>query len=293
MLSAQQLAHTHDLNLVIRHLLAGLGHGIHAGKERGAGVEFSEYRAYAPGDEWRRIDWKLMARTDRYFIREAERDSHVAVWLCLDASTSMLQRSQRATISKWHSARIIAATLAAIAQRQGDAVGVLVLHDERIQVVPALRGARHLHRIFAQLQRTEPKGKLPAATTWRSIYSLTRLPAVMFAISDFLDRDSTLLRALFRWRAAGHDVRALALQSDIERDALLADNSACTDGEQTEQWHHFLQQDKSIYLQGYQQHYHDWQQQMRAHNIAHYVHSIETAPETIVRHCLAAERPSR
>ncbi|MBW8902272.1 MAG: DUF58 domain-containing protein, partial [Massilia sp.] len=78
------LAHTADLNLVIRHVLAGLGHGIHAGRERGAGVEFSEYRAYAPGDEWRRVDWKLLARADRYYVREAERDSHVAVWLWLD-----------------------------------------------------------------------------------------------------------------------------------------------------------------------------------------------------------------
>ena len=75
------VAHAANLDLVIRHVLAGLGHGIHAGRERGAGVEFSEYRAYAPGDEWRRVDWKLLARADRYFVREAERDSHVAVWL--------------------------------------------------------------------------------------------------------------------------------------------------------------------------------------------------------------------
>jgi hypothetical protein len=75
-------------------VLAGLGQGIHAGRERGAGVEFSEYRAYAPGDEWRRVDWKLMARADRYYVREAERDSHVAVWLVLDASASMLEPSR-------------------------------------------------------------------------------------------------------------------------------------------------------------------------------------------------------
>ena len=89
MLSTSALiAQTSDLDLIIRHVLSGLGHGLHAGRERGAGVEFSEYRAYAPGDEWRRVDWKLMARADRYYVREAERDS-----------LSVLQR--RARVSEW------------------------------------------------------------------------------------------------------------------------------------------------------------------------------------------------
>ena len=94
--SGALIAHTTKLELVIRHVLAGLGHGIHAGRERGAGVEFSEYRAYAPGDEWRRVDWKLMARADRYFVREAERDSHVAVWLVLASKARALMHGRLA-----------------------------------------------------------------------------------------------------------------------------------------------------------------------------------------------------
>src|SRR6478672_2268634 len=94
LLTSALLAHTSNLDLVIRHVLAGLGHGIHAGRERGAGVEFSEYRAYAPGDEWRRVDWTLLARADRYYVREAARDSHLAVWLVLDASASMAEPSR-------------------------------------------------------------------------------------------------------------------------------------------------------------------------------------------------------
>ena len=117
--SSALVAHTTRLELVIRHVLAGLGHGIHAGRERGAGVEFSEYRAYAPGDEWRRVDWKLMARADRYFVREAERDSHVAVWLVLDATASMLEPSRSIDgLTKLQYARVMLACVAAIAQRQ-------------------------------------------------------------------------------------------------------------------------------------------------------------------------------
>ncbi len=293
MLTAQQLAHTNDIQLVIRHLLAGLGHGIHAGKERGAGVEFSEYRAYAPGDEWRRIDWKLMARTDRYFIREAERDSHVAVWLVMDASASMLQRSQQQVISKWQSARLIAATIAAIAQRQGDAVGLLLLRDQQIQMIPALRGARHLQRLFAQLTRTQASGHLPGEHAWRSVFALTRLPSLLFAIGDFLDSESHLMHALLRWRKMGHDVRALALQSDIERDVLLTSEQAFYDGESINDWHRYRDSDKTAFQQRYAQHYNNWQQLLHQHDIPHWIESIEQAPETIVRRCVLNERPSR
>ena len=79
------MAQTKDLELVIRHVLAGLGHGIHAGRERGAGVEFSEYRAYAPGDEWRRVDWKLLARADRAMY-EAKRGGKNNVVMAAAAS---------------------------------------------------------------------------------------------------------------------------------------------------------------------------------------------------------------
>src|SRR5690349_16500137 len=125
MLSIPTLAgKTRDLRLVVSHVLAGLGHGIHTGHERGAGVEFSEYRAYAPGDDVRRVDWKLTARADRYYVREAERDSHVAVWLWLDATASMaepsrVQAAPQAGLDKLWFASAALACAAAVAQRQG------------------------------------------------------------------------------------------------------------------------------------------------------------------------------
>ena len=143
------IAHTTDLDLVIRHVLAGLGQGIHAGRERGAGVEFSEYRAYAPGDEWRRVDWKLLARADRYYVREAERDSHVAVWLVLDASASMMEPSRSIPgLDKLAYARTLLGCVAAIAQRQGDDQQQGRAQQRRPEGHPhrAGRAPRRLHR---------------------------------------------------------------------------------------------------------------------------------------------------
>ena len=178
------LAHTNDLELVIRHVLAGLGHGIHAGRERGAGVEFSEYRAYAPGDEWRRVDWKLLARADRYYVREAERDSHVAVWLWLDATASMAEPSREIpNVDKLRFARTVLACIAAVAQRQGDAFGLVVCTNGRTEFTPASRGPRQLQRVLAQLSRAKAQGAMPDAAALKSSLHFARAPSVVFASS--------------------------------------------------------------------------------------------------------------
>lgn len=227
------LAQTADLDLIIRHVLAGLGHGMHAGRERGAGVEFSEYRAYAPGDEWRRVDWKLMARADRYYVREAERDSHVAIWLWLDATASMAEPSRSIEgLTKLQYARAILACVAGIAQRQGDAFGLVVCSGGRVQFTPASRGPRQMHRVLAQLSKAEAAGVLPDADALRASLHFVRSPSLIFAVSDFLDWPSAQSEALLRLRRMRHDVRALCLQTKAERDASFPLDQAWRDPEQ-------------------------------------------------------------
>ena len=229
-------AHTNDLDLIIRHVLAGLGHGIHAGRERGAGVEFSEYRAYVPGDEWRRVDWKLLGRADRYYVREAERDSHVATWLWLDATASMSEASHATPhLDKLWYARTMLACLAAIAQRQGDAFGLVVCTDGRFDFTPAARGPRQLQRVLAQLARATALGVMPDAATLRAKLHFARAPSLLFAAGDFLEWPSPLSEALLRLRALGHDVRVLALRTQAEVDASFRNGAGYRDPEQGEQ----------------------------------------------------------
>lgn len=218
--SSALLAHTTDLNLIIRHVLAGLGHGMHIGRERGAGVEFSEYRAYVPGDEWRRVDWKLLARADRYYVREAEQDSHVAIWLWLDASASMAEASRaQPELTKLWFGRTVLACLAAIAQRQGDAFGLMVGNGGRLHITPPARGARQLQRVLAQLARCHASGGLPDQESLRTSLHFARSPSLIFAVSDFLDWPGAQSEALIRLRHLQHDVRALCLQTRAEQEA--------------------------------------------------------------------------
>ncbi|RZA34432.1 MAG: DUF58 domain-containing protein [Lysobacteraceae bacterium] len=278
------IAHTQKLDLVIRHVLAGLGHGIHAGRERGAGVEFSEYRAYAPGDEWRRVDWKLLARADRYFVREAERDSHVAVWLVLDASASMLEPSREVEgVDKLAYARTLLGCVAAIAQRQGDAFGLVVLNEGKVQFTPALRGPRQLQRVLLQLSRVQAEGELPDADTLRASLHFAQSPSVIFAASDLLDWPSPLSQALMRLRGMRHDVRVLCLQTQAEVDASFSSALAYRDPEQGEGVYRFGADLKEGYRQNREQHFATVKAACRKSDIPLVAARIEQSPGEVLR----------
>ena len=278
------IAHTQKLDLVIRHVLAGLGHGIHAGRERGAGVEFSEYRAYAPGDEWRRVDWKLLARADRYFVREAERDSHVAVWLVLDASASMLEPSREVEgVDKLAYARTLLGCVAAIAQRQGDAFGLVVLNGGKVQFTPAMRGPRQLQRVLLQLSRVQAAGELPDADTLRASLHFAQSPSVIFAASDLLDWPSPLSQALTRLRGMRHDVRVLCLQTQAEVDASFSSNLAYRDPEQGAGVYRFGADLKEGYRQNREQHFAQVTASCRKSDIPLVAARIEQPPGEVLR----------
>ncbi len=262
------LAHSADLELVIRHVLAGLGHGIHAGRERGAGVEFSEYRAYAPGDEWRRVDWKLLARADRYYVREAERDSHVATWLVLDATASMAEPSRRVDgLSKHWYARTALACVAAIAQRQGDAFGLLVLSNGKVELTQASRGPRHLQRVLAALQRATPSGGLPDTEALRASLHFARSQSMVFAATDALDWPSPLSEALVRLRHMRHDVRLLALRTEAEVKADFATGHAYRDPEEGARLHSFTRADRDNYRTALDSHFGAVRTACRQHDV--------------------------
>ena len=140
------------LRLAARVSPLAQGIGEHAGRARGAGLEFAQYRAYEPGDELRQIDWKLYARSDRFFVREAERDSPLTVWIVLDATASMAQ-CDGARGTRFDTARSLAACIAELALRQGDRFGLLVLHGDGVRLVAPGNGVRQRDQL---LRRTSP-----------------------------------------------------------------------------------------------------------------------------------------
>ncbi len=206
-----------DLRLSSRAAARAGGIGQHASRNRGTGLEFSQYRGYEPGDEPRRIDWKLYARSDRYFVRESERDSPLIVWIVVDASASMAHGdATRADPSKLGAAKLLAACTIEIALRQGDRFGLIGLSGQGAAFVGESSGARQRDRCLLELERMSASGELPGEAQTRPLWERVQPGALVIFLSDGFDERLTTLA--LRLAAARREVLSIQLLSVAERD---------------------------------------------------------------------------
>lgn len=227
-------AQLRGLRIASRRASALRGGGQHRSRDKGAGLEFSQYRGYEPGDEPRRIDWKLYARSDRFFVREAERDSPLAVWIVLDASASMAQEDEtRPGWSRLDAAKALAAGIADVALRQGDRVGLVALRDDALAFVPAAGGARQRDRLLFELQRVGAGGGVPDEARLRPIWERIAADDLVVVIGDFLDDAVPALAA--RLAGARREVLAIQVLTVTERDFPFADGRRFRDPETGEE----------------------------------------------------------
>ena len=212
------LARVKDLPLIARTVADGFLHGLQQSHQRGVGIEFSQYRQYEPGDPLSRIDWKLFARSDRYFVREAERESEITMWFVLDASASMQQASTGTpgSWSKFEYARHLLATLSYIGQKQGDNVGMLALAGKQPSVFPPASGERHWHRMLTQLAALECADTFPQPDLIKATIERLQRNNLIFIISDFYQLSNELHEFITRISTGHTEVVALQLQCDDE-----------------------------------------------------------------------------
>ena len=212
------LARVKDLPLIAKTVADGFLHGLQQSHQRGIGIEFSQYRAYEPGDPLSRIDWKLFARSDRYFVREADRESEISMWFVLDASASMNTASENrpGAWSKFEYARHLLATLSYIGQQQGDHIGMLALSGDQQHLLPPASGERHWHRMLKQLTAIRSGSCFPDPGQIKSAIQRVQKTGLVFIISDFY-QVSDELNEFIRQISAGHtEVVAMQLQNSDE-----------------------------------------------------------------------------
>lgn len=204
-----------DLRLTARRAIGAQGIGVHHSRSRGAGLEFAQYRAYEPGDELRQIDWKLYARSDRFFVREAERESPLTVWIVLDATASMNQRDgERGT--RFDAARRLTACIAELALRQGDRFGLLVLHGDGVRLVSPGNGVRQRDQLLLALHGLTAGGTFPVAEKLAPVWERIGAGDLVIALSDGFDE--AMVALIERLAAARREVLAIQLLTAEERD---------------------------------------------------------------------------
>lgn len=210
------LAALGDLTLAARTVVDGFMFGVHHNRIPGTGLEFSQYRSYQPGDDPRRLDWKLFARSDRYFLRDAETDTSVTVRFVLDASGSMAQEEEGLT--KLDYARLIVAALALLAHRQADAVGLTIVSDGEATVLPPQRSPQHLHRLLHTLEQVTPAGVWP---DWErmggGLFTAGGTRGILVVVTDLHERADEIRTMAAKLTALRHEVLVFHVIGTVER----------------------------------------------------------------------------
>ena len=196
------LARIKDLSLLARNVVDGFINGLHRAPYFGASIDFAEHRGYVSGDDIRRVDWKLYARTDRYYIKQYEADTNANLAIMLDVSKSMGFKSGE--VSKLQYASFLAASLAYLSHRQRDRVGIMTFDEDVVAHVPP--SAKHFNVVLQTLDRSraEKPGRLLAMLDKLAEHFKRR--SIVVLISDLYENPADLLESLKPYRSLGNDL---------------------------------------------------------------------------------------
>ncbi|MCX7818047.1 MAG: DUF58 domain-containing protein [Kiritimatiellae bacterium] len=205
LLSADDLRRLATLQVLARSVVEGFCSGLHRSPHKGFSVEFREHRAYVPGDEIRRLDWKLYGRRDRFYVREFEDETNVRATLVLDASGSMAYGDP----SKLEYAARLAAGLAWLLLQQSDAVGLLTFDTAPRRYIPPRARPGHLRVLTDALERTVAGGETDLGGVLHDVAARVHRRGLLIVISDCLGPLPQLLAALAHLRFVHHDVSVI------------------------------------------------------------------------------------
>lgn len=193
-----------NLQVVARQVVEGFTSGLHRSPHKGFSVEFKQHRQYVPGDEIRRIDWRVFGRSDRFYIREYEEETNLRATLLLDLSGSM--RYGRGGVSKYQYATRLAASLAYLMLQQQDSVGLVTFDTKIRKYIPPRSRVSHLRVLIDELQRSEPGGETELGDVFHDLVPKLHRRGLLVILSDCFGDVPTLLRALAHFRHAHHEI---------------------------------------------------------------------------------------
>jgi uncharacterized protein (DUF58 family) len=182
-----------DLNLSAKTTIDGFMNGINKSTIKGPGLEFSQYRSYQPGDDLRSLDWKMFARSDRYYIRESE-----------DASASM--NHSDGDFTKMDYARYLTACLAYLANLQGDAIGLYIFKNTELFAMVAKQDYQHLARLFFQLEQLEPAGTFTKPIHYKAIFAGTQKRELLIFVTDLYQEQEEIYNLLATLNTLRHEI---------------------------------------------------------------------------------------
>ena len=200
-----------------RMVVEGFIAGLHKSPYHGFSVEFAEHRQYMPGDNFRDIDWKVYARSDRYYIKQFEEETNLKAYLLLDCSASMAYKSGD-RITKMDYARLLCGALSYMMLRQRDAVGLVTFDEKLRRYIPPRSKSGHLHVLLNELARQSPSDKTDITSTLHEMAERIKRRGLVIILSDLLDDAGKIISGLKHFRYNKHEVIVFHILDPRERD---------------------------------------------------------------------------
>lgn len=210
------------MDLLARQRVEGFITGRHQSPFRGYSVEFAQHREYTPGDDLRDLDWRVFARSDRYYIKQYVEETNLRATILLDASGSMAYRGELAAPhegrrpSKFEYARYMAACLTRLLMNQQDAVGLVTFDTGIRRYLPARTRANHMSVLLEEMYNTAPGEETALAPVFHEIAERIHRRGLVIILSDLFDQAGEMLKALHHFRFRKHEVIVMHVMAEEE-----------------------------------------------------------------------------
>jgi len=215
-LNPEVISKLKSMEMKARLVVEGFITGLHKSPYHGFSVEFAEHRQYMPGDSIRDIDWKVYAKSDRYYVKEFEEETNLKSYILLDTSASMSYTS--GGLSKFVYAANLASALAFLMLKQRDAVG-LVTFDERVRnYIPPKSASVHLHALLSTLAGVEPQAGTETSVALHEMAERIKRRGLIVVLSDLWDDPTRILTGLKHFRHRKHEVIVFHILDPTERE---------------------------------------------------------------------------
>jgi uncharacterized protein (DUF58 family) len=216
MLDPKVLMTIKDLPLLAKTVIDGFMNGFNKSTVKGPGLEFSQYRSYQPGDDLRWLDWRMFARSDRYYIRESEVETSISIRFLVDASASMNHDDNG--IKKIEYGKFLAASLAYLANLQGDSVALNIFKDGDLFSMPSKPDPQHLQRLFYHLQQVSPAGTFTQPVHYKELFAGAGRKELLVFITDMYQAEGEINALLSSLSALKHEIIVFHLMGQNELD---------------------------------------------------------------------------
>ena len=214
LLRAEIIQSVKGLSLIAKVLVDEFVAGHHYSHSVGPGPQFSQYRNYEIGDDLRLLDWKMLARSGKYFIKQSEINAHTSVKFIIDTSNSMLHTES--DLSKLDFAKMITATLANLAEKQGDIISLYAINNTHITQLQTLGQKRDFQRFLQALVGINASGTWPSQLTMLKAMAQRKQKEILFFITDFYENNDELTQSILDLKYSGNEVIVLHIMSPAE-----------------------------------------------------------------------------